>query len=957
MTNVRHLALATVCAAAAASCGTKFKAIELVRLQFPDQKTVLPNGLRVVVQPDASQATVLLSLRYGVGSAFDPKDKAGLAHVIEHLTFRLDDELIEQSPPPRAEPGPIAAAMPAAAPSPADAKAPPAKAEAVRLVRYGVDENAYTTADETVFWKVVVPRHVEDVLASFAAQMGDFTSHLAPAVFAAEREVIHNERRQRYEGQPLARWPVDLVERMYPATHPYQGASTIGAHETIDAITLADVGAFLTAHYVPANATLSIVGPVDAAATMALVTKYFADKPRRAPSRLVAPNWTPTYREERVQVPQANAALVTVAWPAGPRFSDEAAALETVRGNVGGWVRYRLVTNRSWCYWTSTWMATGALESRFIVQALVRDPADVEAVRDSILAIADAVAGAVDHNGFVEARLRSPYNYLFAAQNRHERANAAGLFYEAQGEPMGWPQLFGQFAALKLDRERSVVSQTLARDRAFVLIHLPPPTTKAAGAAAEASFTAEQSSAAAEQSPVDRPLTTLPQRFAYAQSAADYLDWALAAVTRSAETLDFTLENGARCRIRRDGQLPIMAANVTFAGGGIAEPADLRGVGTIAAESVSLSGSAYRADRYSMSVRANYGSEDEAMVLTQTFPSFYAAHALRIFVDELEDPQFLRTNMVDERAAYLHSLADAERDLGSLGWRAYLRARGLVRPPPPATRKTVDAISLAAVKDYFDAVVFPENAIISVVSDRPVDEVRALLESSFGRWQAAGRKPIELDAPPAAPAPATRLVVVPRADSPQSLLAVAFSTPGWDDWQGYLKARAVAILLESNARRLREAQGVTYGVDTNVWAWKGSGVLQLSSKVERAATSSALAQLLRSIAESAAMEVTEGDLEHARRELMQEYAEPANNSTDKAAIMSRQTLRQRPRTYSRDVIRWLDTWTPQDLQAAMAALLKSEAIVVVVGEEPAADLPALAPYRGAAARYTPEELL
>ena len=95
-----------------------------------------------------------------------------------------------------------------------------------------------------------------------AEQMQDFTPHITPEVFATEKEVVHNERRHRYEGHPLDRAWLDLLDTLYPEGHPYRGG-VIGSHQTVAAITLADVGAFLAQHYHPANATLAIVGPVN----------------------------------------------------------------------------------------------------------------------------------------------------------------------------------------------------------------------------------------------------------------------------------------------------------------------------------------------------------------------------------------------------------------------------------------------------------------------------------------------------------------------------------------------------------------------------------------------------------------------------------------------------------------------------------------------------------------------
>ena len=46
----------------------------------------LPNGLRVLLFPDASKPTVTVNLVYGVGSMQENYGETGMAHLLEHLT-------------------------------------------------------------------------------------------------------------------------------------------------------------------------------------------------------------------------------------------------------------------------------------------------------------------------------------------------------------------------------------------------------------------------------------------------------------------------------------------------------------------------------------------------------------------------------------------------------------------------------------------------------------------------------------------------------------------------------------------------------------------------------------------------------------------------------------------------------------------------------------------------------
>jgi zinc protease len=48
----------------------------------------LPNGLRVLLFPDASKPTVTVNITYGVGSAKENYGETGMAHLLEHLVFK-----------------------------------------------------------------------------------------------------------------------------------------------------------------------------------------------------------------------------------------------------------------------------------------------------------------------------------------------------------------------------------------------------------------------------------------------------------------------------------------------------------------------------------------------------------------------------------------------------------------------------------------------------------------------------------------------------------------------------------------------------------------------------------------------------------------------------------------------------------------------------------------------------
>ena len=51
-------------------------------------KTILPNGLRVVTVPMKDNPTVTVFVLVEAGSKYETKDKNGISHFLEHMCFK-----------------------------------------------------------------------------------------------------------------------------------------------------------------------------------------------------------------------------------------------------------------------------------------------------------------------------------------------------------------------------------------------------------------------------------------------------------------------------------------------------------------------------------------------------------------------------------------------------------------------------------------------------------------------------------------------------------------------------------------------------------------------------------------------------------------------------------------------------------------------------------------------------
>ena len=239
-------------------------AIRPPRLEY--QLATLPNGLTVVMQEDHSTPIVHAQLWYHVGSRNEKAGRTGFAHLFEHLMFKGSKNI---------EP----------------------EGHTSMIASIGGQSNAYTQDDVTVFWETVPAQYLPLALWLEADRMA--TLRIDKDTFANERDVVKEERRMRVDNQPYGRLNEIIYDQAF-TVHPYKHA-TIGSMEDLEAASVEDVRDFYKTFYVPANATLVIVGDFETAQALTLVNNYLGRVPKsdRAVPRDI-PQEPPQTKEKRV---------------------------------------------------------------------------------------------------------------------------------------------------------------------------------------------------------------------------------------------------------------------------------------------------------------------------------------------------------------------------------------------------------------------------------------------------------------------------------------------------------------------------------------------------------------------------------------------------------------------------------------------------------------------------------
>ena len=207
----------------------------------------LDNGLRLVLSEDHLTPVAAVCLWYDVGSRQEVRGRTGLAHLFEHLMFQGSAQVRGNGH--------------------------------FELVQgAGGSLNGSTSFERTNYYETMPAHQLELALWLEADRMGSLLAALDEESLQNQRDVVKNERRQRYDNVPYGTAFERMTALAYPEGHPYHH-TPIGSMADLDAVTLDDARAFFRANYAPDNAVLAVVGDIDPEQTRRWADRYFGSIP------------------------------------------------------------------------------------------------------------------------------------------------------------------------------------------------------------------------------------------------------------------------------------------------------------------------------------------------------------------------------------------------------------------------------------------------------------------------------------------------------------------------------------------------------------------------------------------------------------------------------------------------------------------------------------------------------
>ncbi len=204
-------------------------------------KKVLSNGLTVLCLYNKIAPVFSYQTWYNVGSRDEVPGLSGIAHLFEHMMFKETKNLKQ---------GQFDKTM---------------ESNGAR------DLNAFTSTDFTAYVQSL-PIETFDLVASLEAERM-VNLLLTKEQFESEREVVHNERKQRNENNPEGQMFEELQKLAFPR-HPY-GRPVIGWEEDLNRMTTVDCERFYDSYYAPNNAVIVVVGMIPPEKVFKIIEKHY----------------------------------------------------------------------------------------------------------------------------------------------------------------------------------------------------------------------------------------------------------------------------------------------------------------------------------------------------------------------------------------------------------------------------------------------------------------------------------------------------------------------------------------------------------------------------------------------------------------------------------------------------------------------------------------------------------
>jgi zinc protease len=913
--------LAAQVPAFAQSAAPVSKLVEAVNI--PHEKFTLDNGLTVLVHEDRKAPIVAVSIWYGVGSKNEPKGKTGYAHLFEHIMFNGSEN------------------------------APGDYFEYTKKIG-ATDLNGTTWLDRTNYFQTVPTTALEAALFLESDRMGFLLNAVTKEKLDNQIGVVSNEKRQG-DNQPFGLVSYKQSGTLFPVGHPYHH-STIGSLEDLSAASLDDMKNWFIDHYGPNNAILVLAGDINAAEAKPLVEKWFG-KIKRGKDVAPVNALVPTL-EKDIKIGMKDKVPTTRIyrnWVVPGLADPDANALFIAMSALGGLSSSRLdnilVRQEQTAVGASAYLIPFVHGSLVNIQVDVKPGADADAVAkrlDQILAdyiktgptaeevqrvatsnIAAQIYGLEQVGGFGGKAVALAEGQLYVGDSD---------FYKKELQRLATAKPAAVKAAMQKWLTRPVLEIRVEPGEREVYKEVAAGAGSRTGTLSSPAFYAPPGS---EDNLVSSPLSFQDRSTFPEPTGTPALDFPTVEET--------TLSNGIKVFFARRAAVPTVRVAVSFNAGYAADPADKRGIASMMSTmmsegTTSLTSTQIAETEEKLGADVSVGSSLDRTVASLRAVKPNLGLSLDLLADVIKNPAFATNELERVRVQQLTRIKSENNQPQGIAVRRLpplLYGKGHPYGGPQTGSgyaETVAAIGRDDVVNFHTSWVHPAKAEIFVVGDTSLKEIKPMLEVRFGKWTSNAAPAPAKNFAVAVPAPESRILLIDRPNSPQSLVlaGLVLDAKGSDDLLTLRAANEIfgGDFLSRINMDLRETKGWSYGVRSQVNGAEDRVPFYMFAPVQTNQTGPSVKVLMDQLKDfNGAKPVTAEELEKTIKGNVLELPGSYEQSSAVLGQMQSDRLNKRPFDYAETVAAKYTALTAKALNDEMRAKVDpSEITWLIVGD-------------------------
>ena len=760
----------------------------------------LANGAAIVFDETHLAPVVAVQAWIKVGAGDEPRNQAGIAHVVEHMLFKGTR---------RRGVGQIAREIEAA----------------------GGDINAWTSHDETVF-HVVLPN---DALALGIDVLADALSGSTfdAAEFGREQKVVLEEVRQGLD-DPDRMAGMDLFATIFDA-HPY-GRPVIGRAESVAKLSRADVVQFFRRHYGAKNLTLVIAGDFDPVVARRLVERAFGKMRPASPCPPRAAQ--PAQRSPRVVAVSRDIKdnQLLLAWRGPPVDDDDVPALDLLAVALGQGESARLhlalVRGQGLLHASSAYVFSGRDPGLVVVTGSLvssRGRAPAAALRAILAEVERLCTSELSPDELSRSRTLLESQRVFDRESSQGLARKLGYFASTVGDVHFEERYLRRLAEVTAADVRRAAESYFRRETLTVFAQLEggPAARKAPRRSrGPAPLSGHNPKVSAALRQVVRGFRAGPGTKAApgARPGSEARAKNTGRVRRTGAASDVVtmrLASGLRLLVLPNKSLPLVALRAAWVGGLRHEDERTNGSSSLVAALLSRGTRGRDAESIMRQVEGMAGALSghagrNSLGLEAEFLTRHLDEGLGLFADCLQGPIFPELELQHERRLALEALRQQDDDVGHVAFRTFERT---LYPDHPygldliGSPKSLPHLGRARLLRFYRERYDPARLTVAAVGDVDPDRLARRMEDLFvahaARTTLAPPKPRSA-APPTGPR--LRLREMPRE---QAHLVLGFPGVAMDNPDRF-PLEILAQLLSGQGGRLfseiREKRGLAYSV-------------------------------------------------------------------------------------------------------------------------------------------------